>query len=136
MKSIPELQKQLDEIREIIVNGPRPNGLFLIPESPTHSGAPHAEIIKGEYHYVVTERGSEFERKIAENSDELLYWFVSDSVFSIACQWELEHRKESEDSRRQLFSKQIELLNHVNPKWAARKEKYHEQVLKENPFTS
>jgi hypothetical protein len=136
MKPISDLQKELDVIRKRVVDGPRPNGLFLIPESPTHTGAAHAEVVNGQYHYVVTERGSEFERKIAKNEEELLYWFVSDSVFSIACAWELEHRKEDEDCRRQLFSKQIELLHKVNPKWAARKKAYYEQVLSKNPFTS
>ena len=136
MRSILELQKELIDIGETLVGRPRPNGLFLMPDSPTHSGAPHVEIVNDKYHYVVTERGSEFERKIAKDEDELLYWFVSDSIFSIACSWELKHRKENEDSRRQLFSKQIELLNKINPEWAARKAKYHEQVLKKNPFTS
>jgi hypothetical protein len=135
MKSIAKLQKELLEIGEEIADIPRSTGLFLMPDSPTHSGASHAEIVNGQYHYVVTERGSEFERKVAKDEDELLYWFVADSTFSIACAWELEHRKENEDSRLQLFSKQIELLNKINSTWAARKTRYHEQVLKENPFT-
>ena len=136
MKSISELQMELEVIRQKIIDGPRPNGLFLIPDSATHTGAAHAEIVNGEYHYVITERGSEFKRKVAKNEDELLYWFVSDSVFSVACAWELENRKENEDSRRQLFAKQIELLDKINPKWADRKRSYHERVLNENPFTS
>jgi len=136
MKSISELQEELDVISLKILDGPRPNGLFLIPESPTHTGAAHAEIVNGEYHYVVTERGSEFERKIAQDEDELLYWFTSDSLSSIASGWELEHRNENEDSRRQLFAKRIELFNKINPKWAARKQAYHEKVLKEHPYTS
>ena len=136
MKSISELQKDLDAIREQLVGVFRPNGLFLIPKSPTNTGSAHAEIVDGKYHYVVTERGSEFERRVAENEDELLYWFVSDSIFSIACAWELENRKQNEDHRKQLFSRQIELLQKINPKWAAKKQKYHEQVLVDNPFTS
>ena len=135
MKNISELQNELLKFGEEIAGTPRPNGLFIMPESPTHTGSPHAEIVNSEYHYVVTERGSEFERKVTKDEDELLYWFVSDSTFSIACSWELEHRKGNEDSRRQLFAKQIELLNKVNPVWAGRMRKYHEQVLKENPFT-
>src|SRR5690606_8017313 len=103
MKSISELQKDLDAIREQLVGVFRPNGLFLMPQSPTNTGSAHAEIVDEKYHYVITERGSEFERRVAENEDELLYWFVSDSIFSIACAWELEHRKQNEDHRKQLF---------------------------------
>jgi len=135
MKSISELQKELDIIREQVIDGPRQNGLFMIPERPTHTGAAHVEIVNGKYHYVITERGSEFERKVTQSEDELLYWFASDSIFSIACAWELEHHKEDEDFRRQLFSKQIELLYKVNPKWAEQEQAYHEKVLSENPFT-
>jgi len=136
MKSIPELQSVLLSIGKKVSGTPRPNGLFLMPESPTHTGAPHAEIINGEYHYVITERGSEFERRIAQSEDELLYWFMADSVFSIACSWEVQNRKENEDFRRQLFAKQIELLKAINLEWAAEKAKYHDRVLEKNPFTS
>ncbi len=114
----------------------RPNGLFLMPESPTDSGSPHVEVLNGKYHYVVTERGRELERKIAKDEEELMYWFVSDSIFSVACTWEARNRNESEDFRRQLFSKQIELLNSINPEWARKKEAYHEDVLKKHSFTS
>jgi len=136
MRSIKELQSELLKIGELLTGASRPNGLFLMPESPTHSGSPHVEVLNGKYHYVVTERGSELERKIAKDEDELMYWFVSDSIFSIACTWEANNRKESEDSRRQLFSKQIELLNAVNPEWANKKEAHHNEVLKRYPFTS
>lgn len=136
MKSISELQKELDTLRGQIIYGPRPNGLFLIPKSPTHTGAAHAEIVNGKYHYVVTERGNELERKIAQSEDELIYWFTSDSTFSMACAWELQHRKENEDFRRQLFSKQVELFHRADPKRATQMQTYHEQVLIENPFTS
>ena len=134
MKKISELQKELDSIRKRLLDGPRPNGLFLMPDSPTHSGAPHVEIVGEEYHFVVTERGSEFERRKTKEPDELLYWFVSGDVSQLARDWELERRVEGKDSRRLWFEKEVELLRTLSPEWAKRKELYQNRVLKEHPF--
>ena len=134
MQKISELQKELNSIRERLLDGPRPNGLFLMPDSPTHSGAPHVEIVGDEYHFVVTERGSEFERRKTRESDELLYWFVSGDVSQLARDWELERRVEGQDSRRLWFAKELEMLDALNPEWAKRKELHQNNVLKEHPF--
>ena len=134
MQKISELQKELNSIRERLLDGPRPNGHFLMPDSPTHSGAPHVEIVGDEYHFVVTERGSEFERRKTRESDELLYWFVSGDVSQLARDWELERRVEGQDSRRWWFAKELEMLDALNPEWAKRKELHQNNVLKEHPF--
>lgn len=128
------LQKELDSIRKRLVDGPGSNGLFLMPDSPTHSGAPHVEIIGDEYHFVVTERGPEFELRKTKESDELLYWFVSGGVSQLARDWELEHRVEGNDSRRLWFAKEVEMLRTLNIEWAKRKELHQKSVLKEHPF--
>jgi hypothetical protein len=97
-------------------------------------GAPHIEIVDGSYHYVVTERGSEYERKIAEDEDELLYWLMSDVTTSIALELELNNRILGQDSRRQWFAKNIELLSRLSAEWAGRKRSEYMQVLAEQPF--
>lgn len=134
MKKLSELQKELGSIRKRLFDGPRPNGLFLMSDSPTHCGAPHVEIIGEEYHFVVTERGSEFERRRTKEPDELLYWFVSGDVSQLAQDWELERRVEGKDSRRLWFAKEVEMLRTLRPDWARRKELYQNSVLKEHPF--
>lgn len=100
----------------------------------TDDGAPHVEFVDGKYNYVVTERGSEFERRIAQNEDEVLYWLMSDVVTSISLQFELENRIAGQDSRRQWFAKSIELLGRLDPNWTARKESEYKVVLERHPF--
>jgi hypothetical protein len=56
---------------------------------PQHDGGPHVEIIGDKYHYVVTERGSELERKITTDRQELLYWLISGVVFEMVGDFEL-----------------------------------------------
>jgi len=54
----------------------------ILHTTPQHNGTPHIEVVGGKYHYVVTERGRELERRVAESEDEILYWLVSDLIFS------------------------------------------------------
>lgn len=44
--------------------------------TPRHDGSPHVEINGEAYHYVITERGSEYQRDIIFNIDELLYLLI------------------------------------------------------------
>ncbi len=105
-----------------------------MPDKPTHSGAPHVEIVGNEYHFVVTERGSEFERRKTKESDELLYWFVSGDVSQLARDWELKNRVKRKDSRRLWFAKEVEILRALKPEWAKRKELHQNKVLQDHPF--
>jgi len=59
---------------------------------PQAFGAPQVEIIGDNYHYVVCERGSEYERKTTTDKQELLYWLISDVVSEMAGDFELKHR--------------------------------------------
>ena len=81
-------------------------------------GSPHVEYEGDELHYVITERGSEYERRKTKNPDDILFWLVSDMTFSMASDFELNNRIETEDFRIQLFSKDLELLNSINNNWA------------------
>src|SRR6478672_8912480 len=68
------------------------------PTVPQHDGSPHVEVVGGRYHYVVTERGLEHERRIAQDEDEILYWLLDDVTTGIALQFELENRIPGQDS--------------------------------------
>jgi hypothetical protein len=98
-----------------------------------HDGTPHVEVGEA-YFFVACERGTEFERRTTGDLDELLFWVFSTVTFSMACDWEVRHRREAEDFRRQLFARQIELLATLSPKWAAREADDHRRILQRRPF--
>ena len=102
--------------------------------TPQHDGSPHIECIGGGFHYVVTERGSEPERRMTSEAEELLFWLVSDLTWALASEWEVQHRIEGEDFRRQLFRKDVELMSQVSEDWARRKKEKYEKILGEYPF--
>jgi len=105
-----------------------------VPSSATHDGSAHVEFSDGVYHYVVTERGSELEHRTASDADEVMYWLAQDASFSQACSYEVRHRVANQDCRRLLFAKQVELLASVNPSWAGRRAREHQEILKVHPF--
>jgi len=102
--------------------------------TPQHDGSPHIECIGGEFHYVVTERGSEYERRRTSDPEEVVFWLVSDLTWAMALEWEVQHRIEGEDCRRQMFRKDIDLMSTVSEVWSARKRQKYEQILSEHPF--
>jgi len=103
-------------------------------QAPTHSGEAHVEVQNGVYQWVVTERGSEWERRETRDPQELLYWLVYDVVCSLATQYEFDHREPGQDFRRIMFAKQVELMESLDPKWADRTKAYIQTVLLDNPF--
>lgn len=120
--------------RQLTPHEPRYSYQRRIQTRRQDDGAPHVELIGGRYDYVVTERGRELERKTALSEDELLYWLMGDVVTGIALQIELEYRIPGQDSRRQWFSKSVELLARLSPEWKRLKELEYAQVLSEHPF--
>src|SRR4051812_13048892 len=69
----------------------------------------HVEISDA-YHLISSERGRELEHRTTSDLDELLYWIFRSLTFSMSWDYEVRHRREGEDSRRQAFAKQIELI--------------------------
>jgi hypothetical protein len=102
--------------------------------SPQHDGSAHVEVHGAEYSYVVTERGSEFERRRTTDREELLYWLIAGAVFDAACEFEVRNRVEGRDFRRTLFAKKIELMAAIQPEWASRQRAEIERVLEAHPY--
>jgi Immunity protein 63 len=98
-----------------------------------HDGTPHIEIAEA-YFFVICERGSEYERRKTSDLEEILFWIFSSATFSLACEWELGNRIDGQDCRRQIFSKQEELLARLSAKWATREHADHLRILQQNPF--
>ena len=122
-----------DQFREAVqISDPHRIGPFLT--SPSHDGSPHVEYEGRTLFYVRTERGSEYERRATDDPDELLYWLIRDAASAAALDWELRHRREGEDSRRQYFLLEIELLAKVSNLWAERARERQEQILRDHPL--
>jgi hypothetical protein len=81
--------------------------------------------------YVVAERGSEFERRTTVRRDDLLYWVFQSVTFSMASKYEVQHRNPDEDFRKQLFTKQFELLDQLDPAWTERRKRELGPLLKD-----
>lgn len=106
----------------------------LVPGTvPSGWGAPHIEV-DGRYHFVVCERGLELERRSTSDLDELLYWVFGSATFSMAVDFEVAHRRDHEDARRQVFDRQRELLIKLNPDWAIRRDREVAEILANHPF--
>ena len=101
--------------------------------TPAHDGSAHIERERQSYCYVVTERGSEYERRRTQDPEELLFWMMSDVTFDIAVRYELTHRRPGADSRRLLFRTQEELLQSLKPAWADELRRKHRSILRQHP---
>lgn len=97
---------------------------------------PHIEVDdrNGQLYYVIVERGEELKRDFAADMDDLLYRIFADVTFEMALRFELDNRIESEDSRRQMFTKQEDLLGLLSDKWREREQKEHQSILRRKPF--
>src|SRR5262249_40027067 len=97
-------------------------------------GTPHIEVDRAGYHYVVVDHGKELKRVSTTELDELLYNAFASITFDLASTYELHHRLPGNDSRRLLFQHQVELMTRLNPEWARRVAKHHNDVLRMFPF--
>jgi hypothetical protein len=95
---------------------------------------PYIEIDRYGYYYVCNERGEELFRKLLLDIHELIYEVFKDVTSEMASRWEARNRKEGEDSRRQLFSKRIELMEKIEPEFGRRIEKELQWFLGQAPF--
>lgn len=130
LSSLSSIERQIRNLSDVL--GAPARNLPTFGES-RHDGTPHIEVGKS-YDFVVCEGGSEFERRSTTDLDELLYWVFATITFSMACDFEVRHRRAGEDFRRQLFSKQVALLAALSPDWGAREEAEHARILEQNPF--
>ena len=129
--TLAEIQVLVERLAEKI-NAP----LHILPSyGHTRDGAyPHIEISDKGYHYVVVERGEELERFVTESLNELLFKVFRSVTFSMSCDFELKNRIKSQDFRRQLFMKQIELLTELDEEWGQKIVIEKQMILNTHPF--
>ena len=111
-----------------------PSDMMTIRSTPSGFGEPHVEIDDKGYHYVVCERGNENERRTTEDLHELLYWLMNGITFTMACDFELQHRVPKQDFRRLLFKTQLDLLKRIDVDFYKREEAEIKEILLENPY--
>ncbi len=131
MDPLDTLQAEFNRYRQQLTPHANP---FTIPTRPSHDGAPHIEYSHNAYHFIVTERGQELERRTSAEIDDVLYWLLSGDTFGMACRHELAHRREGIDGRRVIFHRQVALLQQLNPDWAVRKQTEIDAILTQHPF--
>lgn len=94
--------------------------------------------IEGKYwqtfRLVAKERGQIVHFEMAADLDELMYHIFKDVTRYMASQWELINRKQNEDSRRQLFAKQHELLTMLSSEFSDRFNIETKRVLNNAPY--
>lgn len=118
MKTIEELRNELLKIGEQLGGGTRPNHYFFIPDQPDGVATPYLEIHGKEYHFIISERGLEIQRKVTLSDDEILYWFVESAVAGLASAYAAKHSSERE-FREVYFRKEYSLMLSVKPEWAS-----------------
>jgi len=132
MKSLVKIKRKVDS-RAVLIGAA---GHHSLPTyGHTEDGArPHIEVDSRGYHFVVVERGQELSRFTTHDLDDLLNQVFRTVTFSLACDYELAHRIETQDSRRLLFQREVELLSHLSPSWGQRRASEHQHILREHPF--
>jgi hypothetical protein len=111
-----------------------PKELLTVTTTTDGFGTPYIEIGDQEYHYIVSERGTEHKRKTTRDVHKLLYWIFKDIVFEMASDYELNHRKPEEDFRKLLFNKDLALFEKLDNQWYVWEKEDIDNILKENPY--
>ncbi|WP_371231977.1 Imm63 family immunity protein [Pseudomonas sp. QE6] len=112
-----------------------PRTLLVVHDKSVDDGTPYVRIDNGVFHYISSERGYELFNKVAPSLDVLLYWILDRVVSRLAMDYELHHRVEGQDSRRIYFSKRIELMKEIDPRWGDMVGQDIERILQSNPYT-
>ena len=86
------------------------------------------------YHFVETERDKINKQIDCIKEEDILYVIFLRITFALASEYELKHRKPNEDSRRQLFAKQLELLESIDVEFAKKRKKRIDEILRLYPY--
>jgi hypothetical protein len=102
--------------------------------TPQHDGSPHIELGDGGFEFVVTERGTEFERIKGLSADDILYLLLEGATMEMATEYELKNRKPGIDGRSVWFPYQEQLMASLKPAWGERLALEHKKVLNKHPI--
>jgi len=133
LKTITEIKKIVNEISQKI-NVPKKNWEYITFGGAIGDATPNIEVDDNGYHYIISERGNEYERKITQDINELLYWIFEGITNSMASEFVLENPHPNWEQRRTRFRKQMELLESISQKFKSKYKEEISQILKEYPF--
>lgn len=108
--------------------------LLVINTAPIGDGTPHVEFKSDGCFYVSSERGHEIFREKITDLNELLYRIFERITTRMATDYELENRVESQDCRRLIFDKKLDLLGKISSDWANREKKEITKTLVASPY--
>lgn len=131
MNSLDELAREYDRLCQRVKPCEHP---FTFLTERHDDGSPHVEFADGEYHYIVTERGLDLERKSTADIREILYWMLYDLTFWMGVSFEFKRRVEGPDCRRVIFAHQLELMKRADQTMAEKLEQHIAKTLTANPF--
>lgn len=130
-KQLAKVQEKVYELGERIK---APRALLIVHDSAVDDGTPYVKFENGVFRYISSERGCELFDKVAPSLDILLYWIFDRVVSRLAMDYELYNRVNGQDSRRVYFSKRIELMKELDPRWGEMVSQNIEVILKSNPY--
>ncbi len=99
------------------------------------SGVVQIEIKRREYHYVVTDRGMEFQRFTFQNVEDLLFKIFSKITQSMASDFAAKRPDQNDEFRKIMFARQVELLGQIDCRWAQRRAAQIEDILYHHPYS-
>ncbi|APW38797.1 hypothetical protein RD110_17595 [Rhodoferax koreense] len=111
-----------------------PVGKLKVYDSPQVDGTPYINISENIFSYIIEERGCIFEKRETSDFNTLLYWLMSDVVFTMASNYELNHRVPHQDSRRVIFSTELKLMQALEESWNLKKKNEIEDNLEKSPY--
>ncbi|MFC0350696.1 Imm63 family immunity protein [Undibacterium danionis] len=93
---------------------------LILRTGSSGDGVPYIDISNGTYDYVIAERGVEFSRRITNDLDEFLYYFLDGVISMLSFEYEFAHRKNSEYLINVAFDKKVELMSLISKSWGIR----------------
>ena len=94
----------------------------------------HIEVNSRGDQYVIVERGQEWSQLTTRSLDKPLYQIFEGITTELASSYELQHRLETQGSRRIRFQRQVGLLVELSVQWAKRQASKHDDILRQAPF--
>ena len=134
MKNIDELRTLQVEYNKLCQRIEPREGEYTFLTEREDVGVPHVEFANGEYHYIVTERGLDLERRATADRSEILYWMIYSLTFWMGVEFEFKNRIEGPDSRRMMFAHWLEQMKKADPAMADRLESDIAKILAKDPF--
>jgi len=131
MNNLNWIKRDIEEIARVI---DAPIYELLTFNISRDDGTPCIQIERGIIYYFARDRGAVCMHKQTTDRMDLYYWVFEDVTFSMSSKFEVKNRKDKSDSRRALFTHQLELLGKINPVWARKCQQEIDDILESSPY--